>query len=361
MKRRGPDHVVLAGGGTAGHIEPALNLAAELRSRNPDVGITALGTTGGLEVDMVPARGYDLELIPAAPLPRRPSWDVLRLPGRLRRAASETHGILTSIDADVVVGFGGYVSVPAYVAAKRNRTPFVVHEANAKPGLANRLGARFTPFVAESYAGTLRGAVRLGCPLRSAISHLDRPAARAEALELFGLDPDLRTLLVFGGSQGARRINDAVRLALPELLAAGVQVLHAVGARNVVEEPRAGYYPVAFIERMDAAYAVADLAVCRAGAMTCAELAAVGLPAVYVPYAAGNGEQRLNAEPVVRAGGGLLIPDSEIDSDSLCGACLPLISDPERLGDMSARASAYGIRDAAARLADLVEQAVASR
>ncbi|MGB8020666.1 MAG: undecaprenyldiphospho-muramoylpentapeptide beta-N-acetylglucosaminyltransferase [Candidatus Nanopelagicales bacterium] len=353
-------HVVLAGGGTAGHVEPALNLADALRRRDPEVGITALGTEKGLETRLVPARGYQLRLIPPVPLPRRPSMDLLTLPGRVRAALRQTEAILAEVQADVVVGFGGYVSLPAYLAARRTGTTLVIHEANARPGLANRVGARFTPHVAEAVAGTLPHGVRLGIPLRRAISTLDRDATRPEACAALGLDPGLRTILVFGGSQGAVRINSAVAAALPGLLELDLQVLHSVGQANIesitASDPR--YHPVAYLDRMDLAYSAADLVVCRSGALTCAELSAVGLPAIYVPFPIGNGEQRLNALPVVGAGGGLLIADEELDGESLLADVTALITDPVRLRRMGEKAAAHGVRDADERLADMVVAAV---
>jgi len=355
-------HVVLAGGGTAGHIEPALNLADALRRRDPDVGITALGTEKGLEGRLVPARGYDLRMIPPVPLPRRPSAEMLTLPGRVSAALKQTQAILADVGADVVVGFGGYVSLPAYLAARRTRTPLVIHEANARPGLANRVGARFTPYVAEAVDGTLPGAVRLGIPLRRSISTLNRPAVRDRARAELGLDPGRPVLLVFGGSQGAQRINAAVSSALPELLSLGLQVLHAVGPNNIdsVTDAPEGYHPVAYLDRMDLAYAAADLVISRSGALTCAELAAVGLPAIYVPFPIGNGEQRLNALPVVRAGGGLIVADEDLDGDRLVGGVRALVEDPERLVDMGRRAARHGVRDADERLADMVLAAAGS-
>lgn len=356
-------HVVLAGGGTAGHIEPALNLADALRRRDPGIGITALGTTKGLEGRLVPARGYDLRMIPAVPLPRRPSKDLVTLPGRVRGALTQTLAILDDVAADVVVGFGGYVALPAYLAARRRGTPLVIHEANARPGLANRVGARFTPHVAEAVEGTLPHATRLGIPLRAAIATLDRQAVRPQARAELGLDPDRPTLLVFGGSQGARRINAAVAEALPGLLDLGLQVLHSVGQANLAEVTAADphYHPVAYLDRMDLAYSAADLVVCRSGAMTCAELAAVGLPALYVPFPIGNGEQRLNALPVVGAGGGLLVADEELDATTLLNDVSALVGDPERLERMGQRAAAHGVRDADERLADMVMAAVAGQ
>ncbi|WP_019877659.1 undecaprenyldiphospho-muramoylpentapeptide beta-N-acetylglucosaminyltransferase [Sporichthya polymorpha] len=360
--------VVVAGGGTAGHIEPAMNLADALRRRNPDITVTALGTPTGMENTLVPARGYELRHVPRVPLPRRPNLDLMRLPATLRGAVRAAGRALDDVGADVVVGFGGYVSVPAYLAARKRKLPIVVHEANARPGVANRLGARLTPFVAvTARADDLRGARLLGIPLRRTISTLDRGAARAEARKHFGLEEDRPTLLVFGGSLGARRLNEAATGAAAALRAAGIQVLHSVGREHaesisVPAEPgRAPYVVVPYLERMDLAYAAADVALCRAGAMTCAELAAVGLPAVYVPLPIGNGEQRLNALPVVEAGGGIVVEDSTVSAAWISENVVPLMGDPARMTAMGAAAAAHGRRDADEALVDLVLEAVASR
>lgn len=354
--------VVLAGGGTAGHIEPALATADALRRAEPEAEITLLGTERGLETRLVPERGYELALIPPVPMPRRLTPELLRVPSKVRGAVQQTAAVLRDRQADVLVGFGGYVALPAYLAARRLGIPTVVHEANARPGLANRIGARFSSHVAVANSGTaLPHSREIGIPLRRSISTLDRPAMRAQARAFFGLAEDVPVLLVFGGSQGARRINTAVSEALDRILATGTQVVHAAGAANMEGLPaRSGYHPVAYIDRMDLAYAAADVAVCRAGAMTCAELAAVGLPAVYVPLPHGNGEQRLNAEPTVAAGGGLLVADDELSGAWLAEHVVPLLADPERLTAMGAAAAALGHRDADDRLVDMVRQAVMS-
>ena len=356
-------HVVVAGGGTAGHVEPALAVADALRRLAPDTQVTALGTAAGLEARLVPARGYLLAEVPRVPLPRRPTPDLLRVPGRVLGAVRVTGEHLDRLGVDVVVGFGGYVALPAYLAARRRGTPFVVHEANARAGLANRVGARLTPHVAAAVEGSgLRGARVLGIPLRTEVATLDRAAARDGARRSFGLAPDRPVLLVTGGSQGAQRINAAVVAAAPALAAAGVQVLHVAGPRQApAVQERLGDLPshrvVAYVDGMHTAYAAADLALCRAGAMTCAELAAVGLPAVYVPLAIGNGEQALNAGPVVRAGGGLLVADAALDASWVTGTVLPLLQDPARLAAMGAAAARLGHRDADVALARMVLEA----
>jgi UDP-N-acetylglucosamine--N-acetylmuramyl-(pentapeptide) pyrophosphoryl-undecaprenol N-acetylglucosamine transferase len=312
----------------------------------------------------VPARGYDLAEIPRVPLPRTFGPDLLSVPTRVRQAVKQTRGHLDRVDADVVVGFGGYVSLPAYLAARRRKTPIVVHEANARAGLANKVGARLTPYVAAAVDGTgLPHARVLGIPLRQAISTLDRAAARPAARMAFGLDPEAPVLLVTGGSQGARRVNEAVTSAAADLAAAGVQVLHIAGPKQADAVRAGGPLPpthrlLAYVDGMDAAYAAADLVLCRAGAMTCAELAAVGLPAVYVPLPIGNGEQALNARPVVAAGGALLVDDAALDAGWIREHVLPLLLDKERLVDMGTRAARLGHRDADLALAELVLEAM---
>lgn len=351
--------VLLAAGGTAGHVEPALNLADALRRQDPDTEVIVLGGERGLERDLVPARGYPLVTVPSVPMPRRPGRDLLALPSRVRRTVGQATDLVRDRGIDVVVGFGGYAAVPGYLAARRTRTPLVIHEANAHAGWANRLGARFTSHVYASVPGALRGAQRLGLPLRQSISSLDRPARRSEARAVLGLPETGPVLLVFGGSQGAQRLNATVAAALPGLHAAGITVLHSYGSRNEDPEPGPGYVPVPFIDRMDLAYAAADLALTRAGAMTCAELAAVGLPAIYVPLPIGNGEQRLNAQPVVRAGGGLLIEDADLTAEWLVDSAASLLHDEGRLSSMGEAAARFGERDADLRLAEAVKAAAA--
>jgi len=352
-------HVVIAGGGSAGHIEPALNTADALRRADPSIGVTMLGTEKGLDTKLIPARGYELRLIPAVPLPRKPTPSLLTLPARLLGTVKAAQDVITDVDADVVIGFGGYVALPAYLAARRAKRPIVVHEANIRPGLANRVGAKFTDYVLTGNpAVPMPGATCVGMPLRPAITGLDRAAVRAEARKAFGLDPERPTLLVTGGSQGARRLNDTMVASVKTLREAGIQVLHSYGDKNsvAIEADPAGppYVARPYVDRMDLAYAAADLAMTRSGMMTCSELAAVGLPSVYVPLPVGNGEQRLNAAPVVEAGGGLLIDDAALTPAWFAANVVPLLLDAERLAAMSDAARRFGIRDADEKIVDLV-------
>ena len=353
-------HVVLAGGGSAGHVSPLLSTAQALQRLDPSVTVSALGTQEGLESRLVPAAGIELAVVPKVPLPRRPSADLLRVPGRLRSAYRAARAHLDTVDASVVVGFGGYVSVPAYLAARRRGIPIVVHEQNARAGIANRLGARWAAVVAATVPSGLKGEQVVGLPMRQDITTLDRAAQRSAARASFGLDQDRPVLLVTGGSLGARRINEAVTAAAGDLDRAGAQVLHVTGEKNLADvtaalgTPPASYHVLPYVDGMQNAYAAADLVLCRAGMNTCAELTVVGLPAVYVPLPIGNGEQALNAQPVVQVGGGLLVADADLDAAYVTGTVLPLLLDSERLAAMSAAAGALGHRDADVTLARLV-------
>ncbi|RDI65319.1 UDP-N-acetylglucosamine-N-acetylmuramylpentapeptide N-acetylglucosamine transferase [Nocardia pseudobrasiliensis] len=363
--------MIVAGGGTAGHIEPAMAVADALRRLDPSIRITALGTQRGLETTLIPERGYPLELIPPVPLPRKPSADLLRLPGRVRASMARARQVIDAAEADVIVGFGGYVALPAYLAAgrglrRRRAVPVVVHEANAKAGVANKVGARraarVLAAVPESgvHARGRTEAELVGIPVRESISTLDRTGLRARARESFGLPAEGPVLLVFGGSQGARRLNESVSAAAAQLTAAGVSVLHAHGPKNTVgvsgvdPEGAAKYVAVPYLSRMDLAYAAADAAVCRSGAMTVAEVSAVGLPAIYVPLPHGNGEQELNARPIVAKGGGIIVPDAQLTAKYVIDEVIPLLTDPQRLSAMGAAAAGAGHRDAADAVARIV-------
>jgi UDP-N-acetylglucosamine--N-acetylmuramyl-(pentapeptide) pyrophosphoryl-undecaprenol N-acetylglucosamine transferase len=358
--------VVLAGGGTAGHIEPALAVADALRRGDPDIAITCLGTERGLETRLVPLRGYDLALIPPVPLPRKPTPELLSVPSRLMHAVRAAAEVLDKTQAKAVVGFGGYVATPAYLAARRSHVPIVVHDANVKAGLANKIGAMFTRHVFTAHPGTkLAHAKCIGIPIRKQISGLDRLAMQDKAREHFGLRPDLPVLLVTGGSQGARSLNLAVLDAADQIRGAGIQVLHLLGPRSGLEVhlPAIGppYVTLPYVDRMDLAYAAADFALCRSGALTCAELTTVGLPAAYVPLPHGNGEQRLNALPIERAGGGLIVADADLSPRWICEVLLPVMLDTQLVAGMSEAAARLGSRDTDDLLAAEVMRIIAGR
>src|SRR6266516_3297664 len=320
--------VLLAGGGSAGHIEPALALADALRRIDSGAEVTCLGTERGLETRLIPLRGYPLELIPAVPMPRSVTPKLLTVPGRLAGAVNAAAAAIDRTRAQVLVGFGGYVATPAYLAARRRKIPIVVHEANPKPGLANRLGARFTTHVFTGHPDTqLRNGKYIGIPIRREIADLDRLGLGDKARTHFGLRPDLPVLLVTGGSQGARSLNGAVFGAAGWLREAGVQVLHIIGPRNGHEAPVTSsgvpYVAMAYIDRMDLAYAAADFALCRAGAMTCAELT-----------------------------------DADLTAEWIRDTLLPVLVNIDQVADMSEAAHSLGRGDADRRLAEAVFEIV---
>ncbi len=357
---------LLAGGGTAGHVNPLLAIAERLRSRDPAAEILVLGTKEGLESRLVPARGLELLTIPRLPFPRRPSAAAIRFPFRFQQTVNAVRRILAERRVDLVFGVGGYAAAPAYVAAHRSGVPLAIHEANSIPGWANKLGARYTEQVGVAFRGTpLRHAVHVGLPLRREIEDLARPGrrmlARPEARAFFALEPDRPVLLVTGGSSGAKRVNETIVAALDEILAVGWQVLHASGGfRDAIAIERDGYHPVAYLDRMDLAFAAADLSLGRAGTGTVLETAALGIPAVFVPYAVGNGEQARNAREAVEAGGAILIEDAAFTPLAVRETLVPLLSDRARIAGMAAAMVSVGVPDGTDRTVALLDAALAS-
>ena len=350
---------LLAGGGTAGHVNPLLATADELDRTEPGSTILVLGTREGLESRLVPAAGRELLTIAKIPFPRSLSLSALAFPWRFARAISDIRAMIRARSVDIVVGFGGYASAPAYVAGWLERIPLVIHEANAIPGIANRLGARLSRFVGVTFPGTpIRNAEVVGMPLRHEISTLDRAAHRREAADLFGFD-ERPVLLVTGGSTGAARINATIRETAADIVASGWQVLHTVGeAREFVDPLIDGYHPIPYCDRMDLALSLADVVVARAGSATVSELAGLGIPTVFVPYPVGNGEQALNARSVVDAGGARLCRDAEFHADFVRTELIPFLGDRPAQHAMALAARGVGIRDGAARLAALIRAAL---
>ena len=348
--------ILLAGGGTAGHVNPLLATADAIRAREPNATIIVLGTAEGLEARLVPERGYELVTIERVPFPRRLSMSALRFPWRFLRAVRNVRSLIARRGVEVVVGFGGYAAAPAYLAARREGIPLVVHEANALPGIANRVGSRLTNHTAVTFEGTpLRNAVRTGMPIRSEIAQLDRTVARAAAISQWGLDSGRPVLLVTGGSTGAARINSTIVNSIHEIVAAGWQVIHTVGeSRDFVDPLVSGYHPMPYCDRMDLALAAADVVIARSGAATVSELAGLGIPAVFVPYPVGNGEQELNARDSVIAGGAIVCADRDFSPEWIRTSLIPFLGDATRRAEMASRAANAGIRDGADRLAAMV-------
>jgi UDP-N-acetylglucosamine--N-acetylmuramyl-(pentapeptide) pyrophosphoryl-undecaprenol N-acetylglucosamine transferase len=362
--------VVVGTGGTAGHVFPAVATAERLRDR---IGaeVTFLGRDQGLEARLVPAAGFPLETVEAVPFARKVSLTTLRAPFAALAASRRCRGIVRG--ADVILGMGGYVSVPVALAARRERVPLVLHEQNAIPGLANRLAARWSRVVGLSFESSgsrfprrVRTVVT-GNPVRSSVLRVrdEREALRAEGSRELDLEPERRTVLVFGGSQGARKLNDAAAEACRLLSGRGdLQLLLLTGQahHDSVREMKLGEGRLVvrskpFLDRMELAYSVADLVVGRAGATTVAEVTACGLPAVLVPYPHATARhQDANAAAVVRAGGAVVVPDRELDGEVLALRISEIIDDPELLGGMSRGAAEFGRPEAAEALADLTAQ-----
>jgi UDP-N-acetylglucosamine--N-acetylmuramyl-(pentapeptide) pyrophosphoryl-undecaprenol N-acetylglucosamine transferase len=350
---------LLAGGGTAGHVNPLLALADAISEQEPESKVFALGTAEGLESRLVPERGYQLLTIGRLPFPRRLNGAALRFPIKYRALVAKVAGYLKDNRIDVVVGFGGYASAPAYSAAKALGIPVVIHEANALPGLANRWAARSAAAVGVAFKNTkLAKATFVGMPLRPEVAKLatgigmaDRVAARAH----FGLDESTTTLLVTGGSLGAKKLNDTIEASRVWLKNAGIQVLHITGDRSDLEpETTADFVRLKYCDRMDLAITAADFAVCRAGSATVSEFAAVGLPAVYVPYPVGNGEQRFNVADILAAQGGLVCSDADFTPEFVQNKLIPLVSNSRNRNQMAAAAKTVGVPDGAQRLLNLV-------
>lgn len=368
--------VLIAGGGTGGHVFPSLAVAAVLGDAGVDVEF--VGTAHGAESRLVPEAGWTLHQVEAAPLARKLSATTLRLPLTLLRATRRVAELIRERRVDAACVFGGYVSVPLALAAGRTRTPLVVHEQNAVPGLANRLAAQWAEAIAVSVPGSgarFRDPDRVaftGNPVRSGLGDVSLDDVRPAALASFDLDADRRTLLVFGGSQGARKINDAVVGSLgmwttPRRL----QILHAAGRRDhervreawdAALDDHVGEAPLVrcheFIAAMETAYAAADVVVCRAGASTVAELTVLGLPSVLVPYPHATGDhQTANARALADAGAARLLPDSWLAPRSLVGMSEPWLTDDAARTEAAGAAKALGRPDAAERVARLVLRA----
>ena len=348
---------LLAGGGTAGHVNPLLALAEYIRRAQPDAKILTLGTSEGLESRLVPQRGFELKTVERLPFPRKINTYAVTFPLRFARAVKQVERLIRDEKIDVVIGFGGYASAPAYEAARKTNTPLVIHEANALPGIANRRAAAYASATGVAFrsALNLKNSTFVGMPLRPEVEALDPGSVRADARRHFGLDEDTTTLLVTGGSLGAKRLNETIDASRTVLKAAGIQVLHIMGDRSdlgEVDEP--GYRRIAYCDRMDLAIASADLAIARSGAATVSEFAALGLAAIYVPYPVGNGEQALNAKDVCDGGGGRLVLDRDFTPDFVASDVIPLVSNHRKLKEMSQKAKSLGVSDGTKRLFELV-------
>ena len=316
--------LVLAGGGTAGHIEPALAVARAWKTAHPDDVIVFIGTQSGLENRLVPSAGFTLAHIPKVTISRRPSFSWFHIPFKLFSAVTSSRVVLK--DAQLLIGFGGYVSAPAYLAARLGKVPILIHEANAKPGWANRLGAKLTPYLAVANpieSGAFANALITGLPLRSDVSRAflaarsDFKTARSAAKSRLGFNESKPLVFVMGGSQGSVAINKVIETSLPDLLAKEISILHSIGKANPLPMHANGYHPVSYVDSMGDAYLASDLVISRSGAVTCSEFRALGRYALFVPLPIGNGEQFYNALALVEASRATVVEQSHFNAQYL--------------------------------------------
>ena len=338
--------VVIAAGGTGGHIYPGLALAAALRDLAPDAAISFVGTARGLETELVPKAGFELDLYDMVQFNNQ-GWRKALAPAALARSSVQARSILRRRRADVAVTMGGYSGIPIVIGARLAGVPAIVHEPGAVPGQANRLAARFTPHVGTSFPTTTfpgRSVRHVGYPLQASIVDFDRDALRPEARAAFGLKDDVFFLVVNGGSQGSLVLNKlalglaerwAERTDVRILLKAGPRTHDEIAEALATNPGRRRVDLVRFIDRMDHAYAAADMTIGRAGAGTVSELAAVGVPAILVPLPHHeHDEQAHNAQPLVDAGGALMVRDPQATADVVGPMIEERIADPAMLAAM---------------------------
>ena len=318
-----PRRVVLVGGGTAGHVEPALAVGNWLRTQDSTLNFDFIGTAHGIERELVPAAGFTLRCITKVPLPRTLNLSAVTFPFRFLVSLLQALRIVRG--ASVIIGFGGYVSASAYLAGKLAGVPILIHEANALPGWSNRLGARFANRITVAFESVpqkfpqWRRAIVVGMPIRRSISEMSEltESARAEKrrtiLESLGFTPELPVVLVFGGSQGSTVMNTAVQEFARSIEANRIQFIHAVGMRNALPVATTNYRPLFYIYEMADMYLAADLIISRSGAVTCAEIEAVHKFAILVPLPIGNGEQVANAENLLHDGAALICPSADFN------------------------------------------------
>lgn len=362
----------MSGGGTAGHVFPALAVAELLRADGDDVRF--VGSSTGQEASLVPAAGFGFVPVRVASAQTRVSLHTVRALWLSLTGARQVRPLVRS--ADVVVGIGGYASAPAIIAARLAGTPIVLIEPNAVPGIVNRFAARWARAIATTFEATTdrletRGRiVRTGNPVRARIASVsaDRGPRREEGLAAFALEPDRRTVVVLGGSQGARQLDRIVAGAMAALAGRrDLQLVVSAGAANVADvAPAAASAEAvlvrveAFIERVDLALAVADIAVARAGSGTVSELAVCGVPSILVPYPhATEDHQTANARELADAGGAEVVAEADLTSAALVERIDGLLGDGARLDGMRAAMERWSSPDAGERIAALVREVAA--
>ena len=364
MKKR----VILSGGGTGGHIYPAVAVAEALRRKwGDDVELLFVGAEGKMEMEKVPALGYNIVGLPIAGLQRRMDWHNLLVPFKVVRSLLAARGVIRDFSADVVAGFGGYASAPVLWAAQRMGVPTLIQEQNSYAGVTNKILARHARRICVAYDGMERffpadRIVKTGNPLRGNFA----PAAgkRPEALEYYGLRDDLPVVMVVGGSLGTRTLNEMMKSWIATLGdEAPVQVLWQTGKYYeaemrafLAEHPVRNIWQGAFIDRMDYAYEVADVVVSRSGACTVSELSLVGKPTIFVPSPnVAEDHQTRNAEALVARDAAVMVRDADAVKDGMRRA-LELLADGEGMKRLARNIAALGVPDAAERVVRQIEK-----
>ena len=355
--------ILLAGGGTAGHIEPALAVARSLRKIDPSCDLLFLGSKEGLETQIIPAAGFKLFLISKVKVPRKLTPTLLLAPIQLLKAINESINALSGVNA--AIGFGGYISAPLYIAAKIKKVPFLIHEQNAKPGIANRLGAYLTPHIALSYrveSGALKKGILTGVPLRQDVLRAlkeaskdwqaSRNLAKQRVAVKYQLDSELPMVFIFGGSQGSQAINSVIADSRTIFAQEKFSVIHGVGKNNPLPLRDSSYLALDYITEMADLYLASDIVISRSGAVTCAEVAALARFALFIPLPIGNGEQALNAAPLVTAGRATLVKQSDFNAVWL-KANLGTLLEQSRKAPIAGDDKAI---DAADRIASMIEK-----
>jgi UDP-N-acetylglucosamine--N-acetylmuramyl-(pentapeptide) pyrophosphoryl-undecaprenol N-acetylglucosamine transferase len=321
--------VIIAGGGTAGHVLPALEVANELKKRFNKADILFIGSKGGADEKLVPAENFQIRYLPKANFPRKLNLDSITFIPRFSAAIIKSVFLLRG--ATLAVGFGGYVATPVYIAARILGIPIAIHEANSVPGLANRVGRKWAKVVAVfNPIKNWNDQHVIGFPMRNSIvkaaklNGQDLFLAKAAAREELGLQAEGKILLVMGGSLGSKKINDAVIAITTRLNIENISILHLVGGGNAKTIDSAGYKQIPYLAKMELAYLAADLVIARAGAGTCAEIEAMGLPAVFIPLSIGNGEQVVNAEKFITSGSAKILLNSNCTPDNLLSIVLEI-------------------------------------
>ena len=325
--------VLFAAAGTAGHVEPALAVARWVRSQNSDVNCVFVGTHSGVENSLVKAASFELKLIKKAAFPREINLQAFTWIFRYLISLVQADNLVK--EADVVVGFGGYVAASTYLVAKLRRKPIIIHEANVKPGIANRLGNLLGGRTLVAFSETekvLDNVEVVGIPLRPGVVELakmtasDRLTARVAASKKLGIKDSHVTVAIFGGSLGSVKFNGVIEKALPTFTKQGIQVIHSVGRKNSLPGASENYFPYSYIDDMASVYAASDLVIARGGAVSVFETGALGIFTLYVPLSIGNGEQVQNAQIVTASGGGIIIENSKFTSEWLSENLLEIMS-----------------------------------